>query len=106
MTAFALTYAITYAIISLEMMHMEAINMTNARQNLYSLAERAIETSVPIRIIGKKGDVVMLSADDYDSLQETVHLLSVPGMRESLLEGMKASVEDCATLEDIGWGIE
>ena len=85
---------------------MNQTNLTDARKNLYKLAEQTIESHAPIRLTGKKGDVVMISAEDYEALQETVYLLSVPGMAESLREASDEAIDECATLEDIGWNIK
>jgi prevent-host-death family protein len=80
---------------------MTSINATKARADLYRLLEEVSETHVPIQIKGKKGSAVLVSEEDWRSIQETLHLLSVPGMRESIIEGMKTSAEDCA--EEPGW---
>ena len=48
-----------------------------------------------IRITGKRNDAILLSAEDWAAIQETIHLLSVPGMRESIREGMALSIEEC-----------
>ncbi|KUO49290.1 MAG: prevent-host-death protein [Desulfitibacter sp. BRH_c19] len=85
---------------------MKTIPVTNARQNIFNIIEQTIHNSEPIQITSKKGDVVMLSLDDWASIQETLFLLSIPGMRESILEGSKEAVEDCKSLEDIGWNLE
>ncbi len=84
---------------------MKTVSVTNARQNIFSIIEQTIVNSEPIQITSKKGDVVMLSLEDWSALQETLHLLSVPGMRESIIEGDKEPIEDCKSLEDIGWDI-
>lgn len=85
---------------------MDSINITNARQNLFSLTEQTIENHIPVTITTKNGNVVMISEDDYNALQETVYLLSVPGMREALADGMNESIDECVSPEDIGWNIE
>ena len=85
---------------------METVNITSARQNLYNLAEKTVSLNKPVRITSKKGDVVLLSESDYESLMETVYLLSVPGLREDLLAGKKEAIEDSVALEDADWLIE
>ncbi len=74
---------------------------TQARQNLYSLLDEVAESSEPIQITGKRQSAVLLSESDWRALQETVYLLSIPGMRESIREGLAMSVEQCA--EDLEW---
>lgn len=88
---------------SVEVINMESTNITNARRNLFRLAEQTVENSEPVLITSKTGDVVLLSAADYSAMQETLYILSVPGMRESLLEA--AQETDGVTPEDIGWDI-
>lgn len=80
---------------------MTAINATKARAELYRLLEQVGETREPVHIKGRRGSAVLVSEDDWRSIQETLHLLAVPGMRESVIEGMRTPVEDCA--EEPGW---
>ena len=80
---------------------MTTITVTDARSKLYKLVDQAREESEPILITGKRGNVVLVSEDDWRAIQETLHLLSIPGMRESIIEGMAESVDECA--EEPGW---
>ena len=80
---------------------MMTVNATRARAELYKLLEQVAETREPIHITGRRGAAVLLSEDDWRSIQETLHLLSIPGMRESIVEGMKTPVEEC--VEEPGW---
>jgi len=80
---------------------MATYNVTEARAKLYSLVAQARSEREPITITGKHGNAVLVSEDDWRSIQETLHLLSIPGMRESIREGLAAPVDDCA--EDPGW---
>ncbi|MDP9122048.1 MAG: type II toxin-antitoxin system Phd/YefM family antitoxin, partial [Acidobacteriota bacterium] len=66
---------------------MKTITASKARANLYRLVEETAESSEPVQITGKKGSAVLISAADWNALQETVYLLSIPGMRESIREG-------------------
>jgi antitoxin YefM len=52
-------------------------------------------------ITGKRGNAVLLAEDDWNAINETLHLLSVPGMRESILEGMQESIDSAAT--ELNW---
>jgi len=72
------------------------IKATEARAQLYRLLDRVAESHEPILITGKRSNAVLVSEDDWRSLQETLHLLSVPGMRESILEGLTTPVEKCS----------
>jgi prevent-host-death family protein len=63
--------------------------------------DQAAESHQPIVITGKRHDSVLLSAEDWRAIQETLYLLSVPGMRESIKQGMAESVDDCN--KELGW---
>lgn len=54
----------------------------------------------PLQITGKRGNAVLLSEDDWRAIQETLHLVSIPGMRESILDGMATDVSDLSTEPD------
>jgi antitoxin YefM len=80
---------------------MPALSATDARARLYRLIDEAAETHEPILITGKRSNAVLLSEEDWRSIQETLFLLSIPGMRESIIEGMNTPVEKCS--EKPGW---
>lgn len=80
---------------------MTTISATDARSRLYKLLDQARESSEPILITGKRGNGVLISEDDWRSIQETLHLLSIPGMRESIREGLTEPIEECG--EEPGW---
>ena len=80
---------------------MPVINATNAKTKLYSLIDQTTISHEPIIITGKRGNAVLISEEDWRSIQETMYLLSVPGMRESIREGLATPVENCK--EDIDW---
>lgn len=68
---------------------MTSIRATHARTKLYQLLDEAADSHEPIRITGKRASGVLISEDDWRSIQETLYLLSIPGMRESIRKGMK-----------------
>jgi antitoxin YefM len=74
---------------------MTIVNATNARKNFYKLIEEVRETHEPLYVTGKTGNVVMLSEEDYRSIQETLYLSSVPTMREKIMEGLNTPLEEC-----------
>jgi PHD/YefM family antitoxin component YafN of YafNO toxin-antitoxin module len=80
---------------------MKTINATKARSILYKLIDDAYESSEPIQITGKRGNAVLISEDNWRAIQETLYLISIPGMRDSILEGLNTSVEDCS--EGLDW---
>lgn len=67
---------------------MNTLTASAARSNLYRLIDQTVESHEPILISGKRHNAVLLSAEDWRAIQETLYLLSVPGMRESIKEGM------------------
>lgn len=80
---------------------MTGITTIGARSNLYRLIDETAESHQPIIITGKRNKAVLASEEDWAAIQETLFLLSVPGMRESIREGMATPVEECD--EDPGW---
>ncbi|TVQ68564.1 MAG: type II toxin-antitoxin system Phd/YefM family antitoxin, partial [Chromatiaceae bacterium] len=77
------------------------ITATEARSNLYRLIDETAESHQPIVITGKRNTAVLVSEEDWSAIQETLYLLSVPGMRESIREGMETSVDECH--EELDW---
>ena len=73
---------------------MTILNATSARKNFFKLMEDAVTTHEPIYITGKKGNVVVLSEDDFHSIQETLYLASIPGMREKIVNGLKVPIHE------------
>jgi len=54
--------------------------------------DKTAESHEPIQINGRRSNAVLISEEDYRSMQETLYLLSIPGMRESIVEGIKTPV--------------
>jgi prevent-host-death family protein len=73
---------------SLKEYKMHTLTASEARANLYRLIDEAVESHEPIIISGKRSNAVLLSAEDWSAIQETLYLLAVPGMRESIKKGM------------------
>ena len=82
---------------------MSVINITSARKELYNLVEDVNLYSEPTLIVSKKGNAVLISDSDWNAIQETVYLNSIPGMVESIQEGMNTPIEDCIPEENIEW---
>jgi len=80
---------------------MTILNVTEARSRLYTLIDETTETHQPIVITGKRGNAVLVSEDDWNSIAETLHLLSVPGMRESIKEGMAEDLSESS--KELDW---
>ena len=92
---FVKTYAISYVFIQ-EEFTMTILNATEARTKLDSLIVEATDTHQPIIITGQRGNAVLVSEEYWNAIAETLHLLSVPGMRESIKEGMDEPVTECS----------
>lgn len=80
---------------------MTTINATEARAKLYNLIDQAAETHQPIVITGKRHNAILLSEEDWSAINETLYLLSVPGMRESIKEGLTQKLEECS--KELDW---
>ena len=79
---------------------MSTINITNARKDLYTLVENVNKYSDPALIVGKNGNAVLISEDDYRALQETLYLNNIPGMAESIVEGRDTPLSECTEYGD------
>jgi len=80
---------------------MQTLTASEARANLYRLMDQAAESHEPIIISGKRNDAILVAAEDWHAIQETLYLLSVPGMRESIKEGMAEPIDACA--KELDW---
>ena len=72
---------------------MTSLPVTQARSRLYQLLDEAAESHEPIQITGKRSNAMLISEEDWRSIQETLYLVSMPGMRESIREGMAVPLE-------------
>lgn len=82
---------------------MSSISATKARANLLRLVDEVAESHKPVVITGKRHNAVLVSEADWESIQATLHLLSVPGMRESIAEGMAEPLNQSASEDDLDW---
>jgi prevent-host-death family protein len=73
---------------------MSSINITNARKDLYRIVESVNLSHEPVHITGKNSSAVLIGEDDWKSIEETLYLMSLPGMRESIIKGMKTPIEE------------
>ena len=79
---------------------MRTINATSARSRLYHLVDEAEQSHEPIHITGKRANAVLVSEGDWRAVQETLYLLSIPGMRQSIRKGVKTPLAKCSTKLD------
>jgi prevent-host-death family protein len=80
---------------------MNILKATEARAKLYSLIDEAASSHQPIVITGKRANAVLVSEEDWNAITETLYLLSIPGMRESIKEGLAQDMTDCSA--EIDW---
>ncbi|MGQ9490563.1 MAG: type II toxin-antitoxin system Phd/YefM family antitoxin [Anaerolineae bacterium] len=80
---------------------MTVLRVSEARSNLYQLIDEIARSHQPVLITGKRHNAVLLSEEDWRSLQETLYLVSIPGMRESIIEGLQTPVAECS--EELAW---
>ncbi|MEZ4605518.1 MAG: type II toxin-antitoxin system Phd/YefM family antitoxin [Deinococcales bacterium] len=80
---------------------MTTLTMNEAKTKLISLIEEATLTHQPIMIQGETSNAILLAEADWNNIAETLNLLSIPNMRESIQEGMNTPISECA--EDLDW---
>jgi antitoxin YefM len=80
---------------------MPTLTASEARSNLYRLIDETAASHEPIVIAGKRHNAVLVSAEDWSSIQETMFLLSIPGMRESIRDGMNTPLSECTA--ELNW---
>ncbi len=80
---------------------MTNITVTEARKRLYTLLDEVALSHEPVQIAGKRNSAVLVSESDWRAIEETLYLLGIPGMRESIIEGMQTPVEECE--EELDW---
>jgi len=74
---------------------MTTLTASQARAQLYKLVDLAARSHEPIQITSKRSNAILVSEEDWRAIQETLYLLSIPGMRESIRRGLKTSVKKC-----------
>lgn len=80
---------------------MATLTASEARANLYRLIDQTAQSHRPILISGKRSNAVLVAEEDWTAIQETLFLLSVPGMRDSIKAGMAEPVDSCTT--ELDW---
>ncbi len=80
---------------------MTTLTATEARKQLYTLLDEVTLSHEPVQITGKRNSAVLISSEDWRAVKETLFLLSIPGMRESIREGINTPLEECS--EELEW---
>ncbi len=83
---------------------MTSISITALRQDIYNIINRVNEDCTPISITNSRGKgAVLIGEDDWAAIEETLYLMNIPGMAESILAGKAELVEDCISEDDLEW---
>lgn len=80
---------------------MTTLTATEARSSLYQLVDQVAASHEPVLITGKRTNAILISEDDWRAINETLYLLNIPGMRESILQGMQSPIDECS--EEVEW---
>lgn len=80
---------------------MTRITATEARKQLYALLDAVADSHEPVQIAGKRHSAVLVAEEDWRAIQETLYLISIPGMRDSIVKGLNTPVENCE--QELDW---
>lgn len=78
-------------------------NITNFRKDIYNILEQTIKFNEPVNVTTKDGNAVILSEEEYNSIMETLYLSSLPGMKETIMEGLATPVSECVNENEAEW---
>ena len=88
-----------YASKEINFPHMKTIKATEARSNIYKLIDEVAESNEPIKILGKRNNALLVSEEEWESMEETIYLLGIPGMADKLIEGVNTPLEECEEID-------
>jgi PHD/YefM family antitoxin component YafN of YafNO toxin-antitoxin module len=74
---------------------MTVLSTTEAGSKLDTVLDDAASKHEPIQIVGENTSAFLIAEQDWRAIQETLHLISIPGMRESIREGLATPLADC-----------
>ncbi|MCK5851307.1 MAG: type II toxin-antitoxin system Phd/YefM family antitoxin [Kiritimatiellae bacterium] len=80
---------------------MPNLSVSDARKSLYKLVDEVTESHIPVFITGKRNRAVLISEEDWSSIQESLYLMSIPGMKESIQEGLSTPIIECS--KELDW---
>ncbi|MDD5260704.1 MAG: type II toxin-antitoxin system Phd/YefM family antitoxin [Methylacidiphilales bacterium] len=80
---------------------MQTVTATTARTIIYKLLDEAADSHEPIQITGKRSNAVLVSEEDWRAIQESLYLISIPGMRKSIRAGLATPISECA--KELDW---
>jgi len=82
---------------------MNCYNASSARANLFSLISDVNKNHIPVHIVSKNGDAVLLSKSDWNAIEETLYLMSVPGMEQSIIDGLNTGIDELLPESELAW---
>jgi antitoxin YefM len=80
---------------------LTTITATEARKRLYNLVDNVADSHAPVQIVGKRNSAILISEEDWLTIQETLYLTSIPGMRKSIQDGLKTPIDECD--KELNW---
>ena len=80
---------------------MTTLTASQARAKLYKLLDKVASSHEPIQITGKRNNAVLIAEEDWRAIRETLYLLSIPKMRESIRKGLKTPLKECG--KELEW---
>jgi PHD/YefM family antitoxin component YafN of YafNO toxin-antitoxin module len=82
---------------------MTSVTATKFRQNIFNYLSETIKYNSPMQVTTKEGNAVVISEQDYNALQETLYLVSIPDMRETIIEGLDTPLDECVSEDEVEW---
>lgn len=79
------------------------ISITNFRREIYKILNQTIKFNEPVSVTTKDGNAVIISEEDYNGLMETLYLSNIPGMKESIVEGLNTPIDECVAEDEVEW---
>ena len=86
-----------------EVRKMLNTNVTSFRKDIFNILEQTIKFNEPVNVSTKDGNAVVISEEDYNGLMETLYLSSMPGVKDSIIEGLKTLVSECVPDGEVLW---
>jgi len=82
---------------------MLTTNVTNFRKHIFELLEQTVKYNEPVNVSTKSGNAIIISEEDYNNLMETLHLSSIPGMKDRIIKGINTPVSKCVSEDEVNW---
>lgn len=82
---------------------MKSMNVTNFRKDIFKVLDDTVKYNNVVNVSTKEGNAVLMSEEDYEGIMETLYLSSIPGLKESIIEGLNAGPEEYVSEDDVEW---